>query len=687
MFFNSFQKKIILVLLFICFCNLSIGQKSVRDSILKEIHKIELQINDEQKDTTYINLLNVLGNELRYYKTDSLLLLSTQALEYSEKINYKKGESLALLRMGDYYTDKGLHLRAISLYKKALIITKEEKDHILTLRLTNNLSAGYGYMGEYKEALKGYLQGIHLANSLNNYDMLSIMNQNIGDLYVAQKDYNQALDFYKKVKQYNDKIGNDVFSAETMSSVASLYADLGNLKYAMFNINKSITIFEKNRIMNWLAYSYQIKGKIYVKKKDYKWALHWYHQSERLHENIEDERDKIFLFNGMAKAYFGLKKDSISEKYAFEAFKISSKIKFKEGKKVCAEILYKLSKNKKDFSQALKYHELYQEISQTLTRDENKNGLLLLKTKIEHEKQQELLILNNQQALAAQKKYVYIAVLILFVFIVVTILVRRGEKIQKKLNQKLESKKDILEKREEELKELNTTKDKLFSIIGHDLRGPIGALQGLIKLFKEGEIGKAEFLEFIPKLQDDVAHILFTLNNLLSWGQTQMNGAKTTPTSLVLNKLVMENINLLSEIAEEKSIKLTNKIPVGTLTWSDKNQIDIVIRNLISNALKFTPNGGNISISAREKNEFWEISVQDTGVGMAETTLNKLFHHETNITTYGTNNEKGTGLGLSLCKEMVENNNGIIRAESILNKGSRFYFTLLKAEKIRRLAS
>ena len=126
----------------------------------------------------------------------------------------------------------------------------------------------------------------------------------------------------------NDEIADDVNSAESMSNLASLYAEMGKLDYAMFNINRSIAIFEKNKIIDWLAYSYEIKGKVYLKQHKFQWALYWYHQGELLHEELEDDRGKIDLYNGMAEAYLGQGKDDLSQKYALSAFDISNRIKF-----------------------------------------------------------------------------------------------------------------------------------------------------------------------------------------------------------------------------------------------------------------------------------------------------------------------------------------------------------------------
>ncbi len=678
---SSLLKKHLLLLGVILFIPiLNSAQQNVKDSLEEQLHSKRFNT----KDTLYIDLINALGDEIRFYDSDSLFSLSKQALELSKSIEYRIGENKALLGLGDYYSDKGSHDKGITYYKKALSLGKTIKNQELILKSQNSLAGEYGYKGDYAKALIGYLEGIDLAKVYRDSLMLSIMNENIANLYISQKDYIQALEFYKKVKKINQEIGNEIYSAETMSNIASLYADMGQLDYAMYNANSSIMVFEKHEIMDWLAFAYEVKGKTYLKENKFKWAIYWYNQSEMLHKNLDDDRGRIDLLNGMAEAYFGLKKDSVSERYALEAFEVSEKLQFLEGKQKCAKTLYKIQKNKGDFASSLAYHELYQRLSDTLSRNENKKSLTLLKTKMEHEKQKQDLIEENQKQLAEQRNYVNASLAILLIFIVITFLMRRSEKIQKNLNTELKGKTTDLERTEHELRDINRTKDKLFSIIGHDLRGPIGAFQGLLKLFKDGDIGQSEFMEHIPKLRHDIDHISFTLNNLLTWGHTQMNGAVTTPSVVGLGSMVKDSMHLLSEIAEKKSIKLVSQIPTNTMVWSDSDQMDIVIRNLISNALKFTPENGMVTISAQEKGQYWQVSIRDTGIGMDDKTIEKIFALNSNHTTYGTNNEKGTGLGLSLCKEMVEKNGGTIWVESLIRKGSTFHFTVPRAKKSYR---
>jgi signal transduction histidine kinase len=684
--YPSSQKALVkpreLFVLILLFCvTVSFAQTTAGDTISSKIGKLKSQKSFNTTDTLYVNSLLDLADEQRFYNSDSLYLLATKALELSKKANYSIGQAKAYSHLGDYYSDNGLHDKGITNYKQASTLADKVNEPLLRVRAINDLGGEYAYKGDYAMALKLYLEGIELAVALNELDIQSILNENIADLYVSQKDYEQAMKFYKKVKKINDLIGNPVYMAETLSNMASAYADMNELDLAMFNINSSIRVFEKEKKMDWLAYAYEIKGKVYLKQEKYNWAMYWYKQSELIHEDLDDERSEIALLNGMAEASLGAKNDSISQIFANRAFDLSTKLEYMSGTKDCARILYEINKNKGDYKKSLYFHELYQQLSDTLSRSENQKGLTLLKTKFEYDQQKEQLISDNQKALAKQKRYVYAALIILIIFLCITFLVRRNEKIQKKLNKELLSKQADLEKSEIHLKEVNQTKNKLFSIIGHDLRGPIGAFQGLIKLFKEGEMSTEEFLSFVPKLKTDIDTIAFTLNNLLSWGQTQMNGSVTTPGITSLDHIVAENICLLSEIATNKSITFINRIERNTITYSDSNQIDIVIRNLLSNALKFTPEKGTITISAVQKLQFWEIHIRDTGIGMDEETLGKIFKKDSTHSTYGTNDEKGTGLGLSLCKEMVEQNKGTIWADSAINRGSSFFFTIPKAKK------
>ena len=676
------QPAIIARALLWCFLGISCSvhsQINKKQELQTQIRLMEERSSFSVQDTAYLDLINNFAEEMRYYQTDSLYSYALKALEYSKEAKYLKGESISYMNLGDYYSDRGVTDTALLYYNKSLELVNTMNASDLKLSLLNNISGEYEYRGDYAKALNGYLIALEIALEEEAVLQQSIINENIANLYADQKYYDESLEYYKKVRKLNDSLGDEIAQAETMSNLASLYADMKNLEYAMFNVNRSIDIFEKYRIMDWLAFAYETKGKVYLKKYNYNWALYWYRQSAVLHENLDDDRARIDLYNGMAETYIGLENDSLATIYAEDAFRISKSINFAEGTKKCSKTLYEIYRRQQDYATALAYHELYQELSDTLSRNENKQSLSLLKTKTEYEQQKQQLIQDNEKALASQERFIYFGSGLLLVSLLIIYLVYRSKKLQQHLTRELETKQEILEKRKSELQADNETKVKLFSVIGHDLRGPVGALKELLQIFKDGEISINELASYMPKLRSDVDHIFFTLNNLLSWGHSQLNGAVTRPTSVLLEGIAEENIKLLNEIAENKSIKIISEIPTNTQVWSDPHQVDIVLRNLISNALKFTPENGMVTLHAEEKEDYWIISIRDTGVGMDRLTLQKIFKEENTHSTYGTANEKGTGLGLSLCKEMIRKNGGEIWVDSLLRKGSTFYFTLPKA--------
>ena len=234
-----------------------------------------------------------------------------------------------------------------------------------------------------------------------------------------------------------------------------------------------------------------------------------------------------------------------------------------------------------------------------------------------------------------------------------------------------------LARKVEELNQANATKEKLLSIISHDLVNLFNSLINLSNLLTEPEKPlsieqKDKYLLMISQSSNQGYHLL---RNLLDWLRNQMGTLKIVPTTVNLKPLVERNIEFLSSQAKNKNITLGSTINSETWVLADPNMLDTVIRNLLANAIKFTPRDGEVNISAQERDTIMEISVIDTGIGIKREDLQQIFqssHH----TTIGTGNEKGTGIGLNLCKEFVEKNAGKIGVESEVGKGSRFYIQL-----------
>lgn len=244
-----------------------------------------------------------------------------------------------------------------------------------------------------------------------------------------------------------------------------------------------------------------------------------------------------------------------------------------------------------------------------------------------------------------------------------------------KLNIQLEEKVKI---RTKELQELNDTKDKFFSIIGHDLRGPFSALTGLTELLYEecDTMERKEIKMLIKSMKESTQVTYDLLQNLLDWARTQQKTIQILKKEHDIKKLTESSLKPIINQAQEKGIVISNEIDIHNMVFVDEFMITTVIRNLVSNAIKFTENNGTIRVCAEKNDKNITVSIIDSGVGMSEETKNKLFRIDSNITTLGTANEKGSGLGLILCKEFIEIHGGKIWVQSELNKGSKFKFTL-----------
>jgi len=234
---------------------------------------------------------------------------------------------------------------------------------------------------------------------------------------------------------------------------------------------------------------------------------------------------------------------------------------------------------------------------------------------------------------------------------------------------------------EEQLKELNATKDKLFSIIAHDLRSPFNNIIGLSDLLLENIISFEESEKYIKILNSSAKNTLVLLDNLLNWAKSQTGHLRFKPENILFSEIILKNISLNRLLAETKNISINYFSSDDVEVYADENMLKTVLRNLISNAIKFTNVGGNIKIYAFLKQDHVEITISDNGIGMNEKKRKSLFDISSK-NTLGRANENGSGLGLVLCKEFVMKNKGEIWVESEEGKGSSFKFTLpLKASE------
>ncbi|QHT68739.1 hybrid sensor histidine kinase/response regulator [Rhodocytophaga rosea] len=258
-------------------------------------------------------------------------------------------------------------------------------------------------------------------------------------------------------------------------------------------------------------------------------------------------------------------------------------------------------------------------------------------------------------------------------------LIKQLQQANESLEEKVKLRTQELEQKNEEYAQLNALKDKLFSIISHDIRSPLASLSALVNMFLNYKdiFSEEEVHEAMSDMKHSLVDITEMLNNLLSWAQAQIQNTEPLLEAHSIGSTLQKNIRAYQAMAAHKNIAILTELPAGDFQVQiDENITSLILRNLISNAIKFTPEHGQIILSSVAEKEYATISVTDTGVGISEETLTKLFSNEHLITSLGTAQEKGTGLGLKLCKEYVEKQGGVISVQSRLQKGTVFSFTV-----------
>lgn len=242
-----------------------------------------------------------------------------------------------------------------------------------------------------------------------------------------------------------------------------------------------------------------------------------------------------------------------------------------------------------------------------------------------------------------------------------------------KTHLELKAAKDKIQKQAEELEESNATKDKMFSVISHDLRAPLGGMKSMLDIIFDDKANNREISDrSLISLKNAADQTYNLLENLLYWSRSQRDKLEFAPETINLYDLVIENIELMSTMAKNKEIELTNAVAEDLHAYGDINMIKTVIRNLLNNALKFTDKGGEVKIFSDVTKENACLHIQDNGTGISEESLQKIRNRNNYFSTYGTKREKGSGLGMNLCLDFIKRNNGELKIESSLGEGSIF---------------
>lgn len=644
------------------------GQQRKMDSMVSVLR------TSTKKDTAYINTLNELAQELLYYNLDSIAVLANQALELSVEQGYLKGKSEAYLNLGIYHSESDASDKALTYYEQAKKSAAMDKDTIILLETFANMGIEYRYRNQYAAAATTLMEGIEIAKQSKNTLLLELLLGNLAGVYIDQDDYAMAIELDKETLVLVEALNKESFLVNPLYNLAYSHNAIGDYDQATVYIDRLIGVLEQTNKLDSKFKAYITKGKILYNQEKYEEALAWFEKSRELLPHIEDKRVEISLWNNMAMANLKLYTINDARTFAQMAQALTTDKYYYRERSISSDILSQIAEKEGDFKEALAFHKIFKSYEDSLYAELKDKELNILKANREFEKEKEALITANKISLAQQKGINYLFIALFLFAVAIVFIYRKNAQGQKKLNMALELNKNALQINEARLKETNKVKDQLFSIIGHDLRSPVVSLKQLLDIcMEEGENGAAVLKKYAPKLQANLSHFQFTLDNLLDWGTSQIKGDAVKPQTIVLRKEIDALCGFYDLLAREKSISLLNMIEPDQTAIADIHHFRVVFRNLLSNAIKFTPEHGNITIAAKScQGNGICLTVTDTGQGMDVATIQKVLSDEEHYSSQGTNAEKGSGLGLLLAKELIAKNQGVLHIHSTIGEGSRF---------------
>lgn len=597
---------------------------------------IERKIPNAQIDT-----LNSRSKYLSYSDTDSTLIYAATAYRHAVKNNYQRGETDALIQIGKAYYIKGNYTESLQTAQKA---------HELSIK------AGYRY-GE--------------AASLNS----------IGLIYLAQNQLNQAIVEFKRSLAVSQKNNDKRLQAMANFNIGLCYDEKFDSDVAIPYLLEAIAISKTIDYKQIEAMALNRLGETYFRKKDYQRSIYSYRQVLN-NKNYQNDWENSFAYSGLAQVYLAQRNYPVSIVNAQKGLDYAMLVKAKWDIERCLKLLYTAYAAQGDYKNAFKYLEKDKLYSDSLLNEAKENEINALHLKQKQKENEELfnkyafnltqLKMTNRVATVVA----ILAVLLLISKILIYYFYRQKSLLNKSLiktSADISLQNDLITVQKRELEQINQTKDQLFTIIGHDLRGPFASILQAMNVMKSGDISQSDMKDFLDNFHERITVTALMLDNLVLWAETQRSGAATLPQNVILQRSADQTLTIFDYLIREKNITVTHHHPDDLNIYADPDQVRVIIQNLIGNAIKFTPAGGKITVFYTEDEERITFHVRDTGVGIPESKLNKIFNVTgKNISSYGTNQEKGIGIGLVLVKEFAEKNGALIQVKSREGEGTEF---------------
>ncbi|GAB1447149.1 hypothetical protein MASR2M44_01400 [Bacteroidota bacterium] len=655
-------------------------QNNVDDSCMAKAQQAMALVTKPENNSFRCDAYNWMGTAYNANdKPDSAYFFFTKALNCAKSTNSIKAIASAINNLGVYYASKGNHKRAIRFYNLSLKIRKENG-------ITESISSNYNNRGNAKEslgdfvgAIRDFKESLRIKRETHDSGSIAITHSNLAKVYFMLNNYKEARKHIQQSWYWSSLAGNLIEKFAIINLEGVLAYSENNFIEAEKSFLRGLKIAEElNSTQNQILILANLSEIENILGK-YDQAIHFGKKGlELVTKNQSAEYLTAFYYN-IAQAYLS-KKDRVNAlKYALT--NISS---LKQHPSDAYQIigLQQLSEAYELNGNHQKALEVYKEYSAQKNQSDLKNSeAKIKKIELEIENREQLLKINrleSEKKIYDQqlKQNAIVGLLLFFIIVVLTISViqiRKSRKAKIEDNLLISKQAEELQVKADELQHLNEVKDKMFSILSHDLKNPLVSFQQTLFLLEEDMLEKEELPYVIQTLKEKFGNLNLLLENLLNWSKARIREHRDIDfQKIALQPLVIRSVDLLKQQAELKNITLKEDVRMDHQILADMNQMDMIIRNLLTNAIKFSPEGSSIEVRSRIESDNLLLEVIDQGTGMDQTDIERILRGEVGVTKAGTRGEQGSGIGLSLVKEFIEANKGKLEILSEKGKGSCF---------------
>ncbi|CAM3989329.1 tetratricopeptide repeat-containing sensor histidine kinase [Mucilaginibacter galii] len=604
----------------------------------------------------------------RYYKPDSAVYFANMAIAYARRVNDGKGVATMLNHLGMIDDNRGEFDASRIKYLQALAIYRKRKDAVGEAAVIVRLGVVELRKGNYDKAIGCFLQSLKVSERSKNTQGRMEAYLTVAEGYMGQKKLDVALKYLNTAEKINNTIPFSNLSLNIYNDFGVVYREMGMPDQAKAYLEKGIMLSDEPQYQGLHITLINNLAKVYNKQGDKAKSIALQKSALEKARSINNYLRELQTLTGLADTY-GTSNAPQALFYFNQALAL---VKEKGAYKQQIEILSRLAdlyKYQKDYQTALLMKEQQNALADSVFYKTMAKQVVSLQSEYQLYRSKasvrELKALNTSQKFQ-RNFYIAAVAACLLVILVVAYYFYQTRQLNKQLN-----------KVNADLQESNKVKDKLFSVLAHDLRAPFASVIDLLYLLDDEDITGEEKSLLIKRLTSASNVSLETLNMLLKWGEMQIKGVRLNASIVQPKPIVNRVMNLVATNAEKKDIVVQDTVDDNIAVRVDPNHFEFVMRNLLSNAVKFTRPGGSIFISASiDQGENTVIfSVRDNGIGISAERLPYVFDIS-NASTKGTSNETGTSLGLLICKEFMDMNGGRIWVESLLNEGSIFYVSL-----------